>query len=217
MKKKLLIFGAGGHAIKISHIAKSSSFDVIGYISTESKGTMINDLPVLGYLDFYKTHKELNKYATHIGIGENSIRHKIFNSINSLSKNITTIQSSNCIISINSYVGQGCFLAQGAIVQNNVSIGKCSIVDTGAIVDHDSMVGDFVTISPNAVVCSHVKIGNGAIVGAGATIIEKVSIGENSLIGAGSVVINNIEPNVVAVGNPAKIIQKRNFYDRYLK
>jgi len=67
------------------------------------------------------------------------------------------------------------------------------------------------------VICSHVKIGNGAFIGAGTTIIDHVTIGENSVIGAGSVVVKDIGANVVAFGNPAKIIRKRDMNEAIFK
>ncbi len=45
-------------------------------------------------------------------------------------------------------------------------------------------------------------------VGDSAIICKDVTIGENSVIGAGSVVVSDIPANVVAAGNPAKIIKK---------
>ncbi len=51
------------------------------------------------------------------------------------------------------------------------------------------------------VVCDNVWLGAGAIVLAG------VTIGENSVIGAGAVVTKDIPANVVAVGNPARIVR----------
>jgi maltose O-acetyltransferase len=52
-----------------------------------------------------------------------------------------------------------------------------------------------------------VAIGNNVWIGGGAIICNGVSIGDNTTIGAGSVVINNIPSNVVAVGNPCKVIK----------
>lgn len=49
-----------------------------------------------------------------------------------------------------------------------------------------------------------VTIKNGARIGMGVIILPGVTIGENSVIGAGAVVTNNIPPNCVAVGIPAK-------------
>jgi maltose O-acetyltransferase len=62
-----------------------------------------------------------------------------------------------------------------------------------------------------------VTLHRGVIIGAGATVIEKITIGENSLIGAGSVVLHDIEADVVAVGNPARVVRKRKFDERYLR
>ncbi len=45
-------------------------------------------------------------------------------------------------------------------------------------------------------------------VGDGAIICKGVSVGENSVIGAGSVVASDIPPNVIAAGNPARVVRE---------
>lgn len=55
-----------------------------------------------------------------------------------------------------------------------------------------------------------VMIGNDVFIGANSIIMKGVSIGNNSIIGAGSVVTKNIPANVIAAGNPAKIIRSIN-------
>jgi acetyltransferase-like isoleucine patch superfamily enzyme len=52
-----------------------------------------------------------------------------------------------------------------------------------------------------------VIIKKGARIGFHVLILSGVTIGENSVIGAGAVVINNIPPNCVAVGVPAKPVR----------
>jgi acetyltransferase-like isoleucine patch superfamily enzyme len=52
-----------------------------------------------------------------------------------------------------------------------------------------------------------VIINDNAWIGAGCFILKGVTIGENTIVGAGSVVVKDLPPNVVAVGNPAKIIK----------
>jgi len=51
-----------------------------------------------------------------------------------------------------------------------------------------------------------VVIGNNVWVGMNSIILKGVTIGENSVIGAGSVVSTDIPENVIAAGNPAKIV-----------
>lgn len=53
-----------------------------------------------------------------------------------------------------------------------------------------------------------VSIGNNVWIGAQACVLPGVCIGDNSVIGAGSVVTQDIPPNVLAVGNPCRIIRK---------
>ena len=52
-----------------------------------------------------------------------------------------------------------------------------------------------------------IEIGDGAWIGGGTTINPGVKIGKNSVIGSGSVVTKDIPDNVVAVGNPCKVIK----------
>lgn len=52
-----------------------------------------------------------------------------------------------------------------------------------------------------------VEIGDNVFIGYGCIILKNVTIGENSVIGSGSVVIHDIPPNVIAAGNPCKVIK----------
>ena len=59
-----------------------------------------------------------------------------------------------------------------------------------------------------------VSIGRNVWVGANAMILPGVTIGDNSVIGAGSVVTKDIPANVVAVGNPCRVLREIGERDR---
>ena len=59
-----------------------------------------------------------------------------------------------------------------------------------------------------------VHIGENVWVGAGTVIVPGVTIGKNSVIGAGSVVVKDIPENVVAVGNPCRVLREIGEHDR---
>ena len=91
--------------------------------------------------------------------------------------------------------------------------------------DGDIYVGDRVMMGPNVVLATAghpvepelrrnvaqfnlpIHIGANVWLGAGCIVLPGVTIGENSVIGAGSVVTKDIPANVVAVGNPCRVLR----------
>lgn len=92
-------------------------------------------------------------------------------------------------------------------------------------------VGDYTMIGPNVTIASAghpiqpelrekgyqynmpVHIGRNCWLGAGVIIVPGVTIGDNVVVGAGSVVNKDLPSNVVAVGNPCKVLREVNEYD----
>jgi galactoside O-acetyltransferase len=93
-------------------------------------------------------------------------------------------------------------------------------------------VGDYTMIGPNVTVATaghpilpelremayqynaSVRIGRNCWIGAGVLILPGVTIGDNTVIGAGSVVTKDIPANVVAVGNPCRVLRPIGDRDR---
>jgi acetyltransferase-like isoleucine patch superfamily enzyme len=92
-------------------------------------------------------------------------------------------------------VSIGCF--EKIVIGDNVRVGANVL-----ITDSDWHLDD-----PRIGLPSPVMIGNNVWLGYGATILKGVSIGENTIIGANSVVVSDIPDNVIAAGNPCKIIK----------
>lgn len=59
-----------------------------------------------------------------------------------------------------------------------------------------------------------IHIGNNCWIGAGAVILPGITIGDNAVIGAGSVVTRDIPDNVVAVGDPCRVLREIGEHDR---
>lgn len=67
-----------------------------------------------------------------------------------------------------------------------------------------------------------IHIGQNVWIGSNAAILPGVSIGDNTVIGAGSVVTRDIPTNVVAVGNPCRVLREisdrdKEYYFRDMK
>lgn len=93
-------------------------------------------------------------------------------------------------------------------------------------------VGDYTMFGPNVVIATaghpilpelreqgfqynaQVHIGKNCWLGAGVIVLPGVTIGDNVVIGAGSVVTKDLPSNVVAVGNPCKVLREVNDRDK---
>jgi acetyltransferase-like isoleucine patch superfamily enzyme len=67
---------------------------------------------------------------------------------------------------------------------------------------------DWHTEDPRSRPAKPVKICENVWLGEGVKVLKGVNIGKNSVIGAGSVVVSDIPENVVAAGNPARVIRR---------
>jgi len=97
----------------------------------------------------------------------------------------------------------------------HISIGKeCLLGSDVMIFDNDfhSLNPAGRRFSQKDINVKPVVIENNVFIGARAIVMKGVKIGENSVIGAGSVVVSNIPSNVIAAGNPCKIIKSLGHY-----
>ena len=112
-------------------------------------------------------------------------------------------------ISATTRVGQGCLINSHVSIAAQSRIGHFVSINRNASVGHHTVVHDFTTINPGCAIAGNVTIGRGAQIGMGANVLDGVSIGANTIIGAGAVVTRSIPDNVVAYGNPARIVRQR--------
>lgn len=89
----------------------------------------------------------------------------------------------------------GCF--NKITIEENVKIGANSVITDGDWHPEDSRSG----------FSKPIHIGKNVWIGVNTIILKGVSIGDNSVIGAGSVVTHNVPANVVAAGNPCRVLK----------
>jgi maltose O-acetyltransferase len=108
-------------------------------------------------------------------------------------------------------------VADGVFLNNGATL----VAERSSIrIDSDCLIGpwvqiydsDFHALAPELRTsgrhpCAPVHLERNVFVGASVIILKGVTIGHNSVIGAGSVVINDIPPQTIAAGNPARVIR----------
>ncbi len=115
-------------------------------------------------------------------------------------------------------LGDYCLISPGVELTSavNIYIGHNTMIGADTSVQDSDWHGLYNRTRPFR--CSQaIQVGNNVWIGARCIITKGVNIGENSVIGAGSVVTHNIPANVVAAGNPARVVKTLNPKRRMLK
>ncbi len=111
----------------------------------------------------------------------------------------------NIFVGENFYMNHNCVILDGAKVEfgDNVFIApNCSFYTAGHPLDYETRNKGLEYAKP-------IKVGNNVWIGGNVTVLPGITIGDNVTIGAGSVITKDIPSNVVAVGNPCRVIKDR--------
>lgn len=109
------------------------------------------------------------------------------------------------------FVNNNCvFIDPGKIVfGNDVMIGpQCGFYTALHALDAEMRIAGYEAAYP-------IHVGNNVWFGGHVTVLPGVSIGDNAVIGAGSVVIRDIPADVLAVGNPCRVVRQITETDRH--
>ena len=110
----------------------------------------------------------------------------------------------NIFVGENFYMNHNCIILDAGRVEfgNNVFIApNCTFYTAGHPIEPEIRNRGLEYAKP-------IKVGNNVWIGGNVTVLPGVTIGDNVTIGAGSVIVKDIPSNVVAVGNPCKVIKE---------
>lgn len=107
----------------------------------------------------------------------------------------------------------------GIEIHPGAEIGRRVFIDhgDGIVIGETTIIGNDVTIYQGVTLGGtgkdvgkrHPTIGNNVTIGAGAKVLGPITIGNNCKIGAGSIVLKDVPDNCTVVGNPGRIVQKK--------
>ena len=119
-------------------------------------------------------------------------------------------------------VGDDVVIGRGSLVENDTTIGARTKIQAEAYITAYCELEDDVFIAPCVVTTNDNFMGRteqrhelikgptirrGARVGGGAILCPGVEIGEEAFVGAGAVVTKDVEPRMLVVGNPARVLR----------
>lgn len=123
----------------------------------------------------------------------------------------------NVIIRAECTIGDRVVILHGTTLEGRLQIGKGVKIMAHVYIPSRTVIGDMVFIGPGTNFLNArlpmrdkgvdgPKIGNHVVIGGGVTLAPGVKIGDNSFVGAGSLVLQDVPPNSLVYGVPARIM-----------
>lgn len=215
MTYKLIILGAGGHALSVANVAQAAGLEIAGFVDPgRADGTLL-DLPIAYKCEFFGDPLRHN-FA--IGVGDNFVRNKVFDDLMLRYPHILcpALIHPSAVVSCYSNIGAGSVLMPFAMVGPNTRVEKFCIINSHSSIDHDGVMESFSSLAPGAVLGGSVTVGQRSAISIGAVVKHGIKIGSDSVLGASSYLNNNLGDNCIAYGSPAKSVRSRGPGDKYL-
>jgi acetyltransferase-like isoleucine patch superfamily enzyme len=164
---------------------------------------------------------------TRIGAGAVIRSHTVIYAGNRIGHNFQT--GHGVLIREENEIGDDVSIGSHSVVEHHVKIANGVRLHSNVFVPEFSVLEEGCWLGPNVVVTNaryprshNVKeqlqgatIKRRAKIGANATLLPGVVIGENALVGAGAVVVEDVPPNAVVVGNPARVVKSVTDIEEY--
>jgi len=191
IKKKLILFGAGGHSKScIDVINLENKFKIVSLVDKVKKKLL--NYKIIQYKNLSNNYKKRLFGLVSVGqIKTPKLRIKLYNDLKKLNLIPATIISPTAVISKNSKIGSGTIIMHNVVINSNATIGDNCIINTGAIIEHDVKIEDHCHVAPRATINGNVKVKIGSFVGSGAIIKQNIILKESSVIPMGSKVKKN--------------------------
>jgi acetyltransferase EpsM len=206
---ELVVVGAGGHATVVidALIAGGRRPAFVLDDDPAKRGAQIGGISIRGPLAEL-SERELQRYSILVAIAKNELRHRLVLDLAGRHATFCGVRHSSAIISAQATVDPTAQIMAGAIVNAGATIKAHAVLNTGCIVEHAVSIAEYTHVGPGAVLAGAVVLEQGVFVATGAKVCPFVRLGSWSTLGAGAVALRDVPAMSVAVGVPARVVEK---------
>ena len=186
------------------------------------KERMLNNLPYRAWLDGLEEERLACKTKTYeynnIPPRDRAKRKKLMRTIvGKIGEEFNIESPFQCDYGYNIEIGENFYSNHNLII---LDVGRVKIGDNVQVAPNVSIYTAGHPVHPETRNTGYeygidITIGDNVWIGGSVSILPGVTIGENAVIGAGSVVTKEIPANVIAAGNPCRVIREITEEDRY--
>ncbi len=210
MLNTLCIYGSGGTGCEIVDMARRiqtrhQTWERIVFVDDFKTESVWYETPVL---NFESLSSERGNYEFVIAQGEPKNRQNLYTKVTEMGFSCTKVIDPTAIISPTAELADGVIVFPFSFISSHTRISCNVMIEINVIIGHDITVGAHSVISSSTVVGGKCSIGKSTFIGLNATVKDRVAIGDSCILSMGSSVFQDIGHQMIAVGNPARVIRK---------
>jgi sugar O-acyltransferase (sialic acid O-acetyltransferase NeuD family) len=205
-----LVIGAAGHAQEVawSLTAMLGPTEILFFDDRVPPGPLPSGLGrVVGPLDAVAAHASDDTRLV-LGVGLPRVKAKVVSRLEPLGLAWATVVHPAATIGPNVRLGEGSYVAAGAIVTVNVRVGRFATINMHCQAAHDTELADLVTLHPGARLAGGVAVGRGVEIGSAAVVLPGLTVGPWAILGAGAVAVHALSGGETYVGIPARPLRR---------
>ena len=197
MKKDIIVIGGGGHCkVVIDAILNIGIYNIRGIVDNKLEPeSKVLGISVIGNDDCLPAlFKQgiINAFMGVGSVGDCNLRRRLYEKVKTLGFSFPVIVHPQAVVARDVMIGEGTFVAAGAVINPGTIIGKNVIINTRSSIDHDCMISDFVHVAPGVTLSGGIEIGEATHIGTGAKVRQYVKIAKNCLVKMGTIVTRDI-------------------------
>lgn len=204
----IFVYGASRQGSVVIGVLQAQGYRVLGFIDDNPRlyDSSFKGLPVYPGSDWIQNHSRPDRSVI-VAIGNNDVRVRIGQRLRASGLRLVNAIHPSAVLMQDVRLGSGVLICAGAVVITGTTLQDDTVINTGATVDHDSVIEQGAYLAPGVHTAGCVTIRKCAFVGSGTVIGPGVVIGEGSIVGAGSLVLQDVPPQMLAYGSPAKPVR----------
>ena len=216
IKDSIILIGCGEHArVSIDAIEAQGRYRIFGLVSNREDEL---HLRVYGHevictdaevRQLVAENADIKGYFLGVGVASGSMKRRcdLYTWLDEILPAVNVI-SPHSVVSSYARMGRGNFLEAYTRIANGVTIGNHCVVQSFTSINHDQIIGDNVLIGCNVSMAGS-RIGSHTTIADGSSISFKKTVGSNCLVSDGTVVTKDLPNDVIAYGNPAKTLPRK--------
>jgi sugar O-acyltransferase (sialic acid O-acetyltransferase NeuD family) len=203
---RLIVATAGGFGRELAAYARDAGFEVAGFLHDLDAypGSLDGvDLgaEVLGTTTSYEPRED---ELVAIGLGDVGPRRQLAEHLIARGAQLATIVHPTAWVAPTARLGAGVAVAPFAYIGPDVRVGDLTLLNTFSSISHDTVVGRCCVFAPYAVATGRVTLEDEVFLATHSVVTPRRRVGARSAVSAGSVVFQDVPPESLVAGNPAR-------------